>query len=160
MKPQEETVLKIIYQTIDRPGPFEKRVILFTDIPEQQQISIAVKGKVNEAPVAKIKVEPRKLQLDTVDWDSVSPLCYRITNEGSEPLVISKIHRVEDGAVYFDGKKDGNLVIKPKEIKVLDLGFKPTGKGRFTQVIFFETNARNARNGRYAIMIMGEAAGK
>ena len=160
MKPQEETVLKIIYQTIDRPGPFEKRVILFTDIPEQQQISIVVKGKVNEAPVAKIKVEPRKLQLDTVDLDSVSPLCYRITNEGSEPLVISKIHRVEDGAVYFDGKKDGNLVIKPKEIKVLDLGFKPAEKGRFTQVIFFETNARNARNGRYAIMIMGEAAGK
>ncbi|MBN1848328.1 MAG: DUF1573 domain-containing protein [Deltaproteobacteria bacterium] len=157
MKSEEETILKIIYQTLNRPGPFEKRVFLFTNIPDQKEITITIKGMVREAPVPKIRVEPRKLRLGLINTNSVSNLSCRITNEGREPLTITKIHMIEGDTVYFDGKKQGNLVIKPKESTSIKIDFTPMTEGPFTRVIFFETNAKNARNGRYAIMVIGEA---
>jgi hypothetical protein len=156
LKPQEETVLKIIYHTINRPGPFTKRVMVTTNISGQKDIEITLKGTVNEAPAAKIRVEPRKHRLGFIKQGAVRNLIYTIKNEGRKPLVVTRIFAKEDTAVYFDGKKEGNLVIEPKESRVFEIGFKPVGAGPFTQVIFFDSNATNARHGRYAIMLIGE----
>lgn len=160
LKPQEETVLRIIYKTTNRPGLFRKRVLVTTNVPEQKYIMITIKGIVDEAPAAKIKVEPRKLQLGTLKTISVLNLIYRITNEGREPLVITKIHKTENTTIYFDGDKEGNLIVGAGESRVFELEFKPLQQGPFVQVIFVDSNARNARHGRYAIMLIGRVEEK
>lgn len=156
MRPRDETVLRIIYKTINRPGPFRKRVLVTTNVPGQEHIMITLKGTVDEAPAAKIKVEPRKLHLGAIKAGSVSNLIYRITNEGRESLVITKIGTIEDATVYFNGEKEGKLIIGPSESNYFELEFKAEDVGHFTKVVFIHSNARNARHGRYAIMLIGD----
>ena len=157
LKPQEETLLRIIYQTKDRPGPYEKRIYLSTDIPDQDDIVITIKGVVLEAPVAKIRVEPKKIKLGIIKKGSITNFNLRIGNEGRESLVITQIQNVEATENYFDSRKEGKLVIGPKESTVFKVPFLMDTVGPFVKVIFIESNARNAPHGRYAIMVIGEA---
>src|SRR5512144_1273753 len=92
LEPNEKTELKVSYATAGRPGPFEKKVILTTNIPGQDKIEIfMMKGEVLEAPAAKIVVLPRKVVLAGDERRAGKKQTFSMTNEGSLPLVITDI---------------------------------------------------------------------
>ncbi|MBN2374209.1 hypothetical protein JXL19_10530 [bacterium] len=155
LKPDEDTMLRIVYQTRDRPGPYEKRIYISTDIPGLDDVVITIKGTVLAASVAKIRVEPRKFKLGDIRKGSVTDLNLRMMNQGSETLVITKIQDTETGEIYFDGTKEGNLIIGPKGSSEFKVPFVTDSPVPFIRVIFIESNARNAPDGRYGIMVIG-----
>jgi len=127
-----------------------------TDISGQDLVVITIKGAVLEASAAKIKVEPKKIRIGTIIKGSITNIDLKIINEGRQPLVISRIQNVEATDRYFDADKQGPLVIGPNASTVFSLPFFRDAPGPFVQVIFIESNARNAAHGRHAIMVIGE----
>ncbi|MBN1848415.1 MAG: hypothetical protein JW932_07505 [Deltaproteobacteria bacterium] len=150
--------MRIVYHTKDRPGPYEKRIYLSTDIPDQDDVVITIKGMVHEAPIAKIRVEPKKFKVELVKTGRVMNLNILISNEGSEPLTITRIQNEKGTNTYFEAGKQGGLVIGAMGSTGFNLAFLANQASPFVQVIFIESNARNVLNGRYPIMIIGESA--
>lgn len=153
LKQNEEAVLKIIYSTENRPGDFKKRIYLMTDIPDSPPLVITVTGTVHEASIAKIEVEPRKINVGSIERGAIELLSVTISNPGSKPLEINKISGTTSGESYFDRRTAGDLIIPPETFKKFEMPFSTDTDGAFVEVIFIESNARRDR---YAIMVMGE----
>jgi hypothetical protein len=155
LNPDEKTELKAVFETAGRPGVFRKIVTLSTDIPGQDEIeALVMMGTVKEKPSAKIQVDPRKMVLEGVEPGVVRPQTFSVKNTGSVPLIITKIFVQDSNTLYFDGAKEGNLVIEPDMIKKIDLQLRvESGEKQSEQLIVIVSNARNAANGNYIIMI-------
>ena len=91
LNPKEDAVLKIIYDTDGRPGPFEKRIYLLTDSLVQPKLDITLKGEVLPAPSALIRVEPRKINIGLVQKGTQNEIGLKVSNEGNQSLEIRKI---------------------------------------------------------------------
>ena len=89
--PGEKTVLRITFDTKGSPGPFRKTVTVATDIPGREDLEVTIEGTVREAPAAKIRVTPRRVDLGTVGPGYVTTGPFAVTNPGSLPLVITKV---------------------------------------------------------------------
>ncbi|MFC1534741.1 hypothetical protein ACFL7M_15415 [Thermodesulfobacteriota bacterium] len=155
LKPQEDAVLKIVYHTRGRPGPYEKRIYLFTNSSVQQKLAITLKGEVKPAPAARIKIQPRKINLGPVQKASMKKLNLRISNEGDRSLQISRIRGTMIKTV-FDSNPDARIVLDPKESRILEIVFQGALAGPFVEVVFIDSNARNTLKGQYAVMLQGE----
>ena len=156
----EKTTLKVSYATTGRPGIFEKNVTFTTDIPDQEKIEIfSMKGTVLEAPSAKIAVEPRRVVLEGAERGTGKKQSFAVTNEGTLPLEITRIHLKDGDAVYFDGAKSGNLVVGPGETKTIEINLEPeTGTERVQKLILIECNARNAGSTGYFLIVRYESS--
>ena len=155
LNPGEKTELKVSYETTGRPGPFEKKVIFSTNIPDQEQIEIfRMKGDVLEAPSAKISVKPRRVELTGTERDTGKKQTFSITNEGSLPLIITRISLKDSPSALFDGADEGNLVVEPIQTKTIELQLDPEiGTELLQKLILIECNARNAGNTGYFLII-------
>ncbi|HEY3277108.1 MAG TPA: hypothetical protein VGJ94_10845 [Syntrophorhabdaceae bacterium] len=154
MAPKEKTSLKLIFDTKDSPGPFEKIATITTSAPSIEELEVTMSGKVREAPAAKIRVTPRKIELGPVTTGSVHKKELAILNEGSLPLEIRKIYGKETSAVYFDAEKEGEMSIKPGETKKIEIAITPGTRGTQVQeLIIIESNGKNATKGGYVIMV-------
>src|SRR3974377_354825 len=101
LAPNEKTALKVSYATAGRPGAFEKKVTLTTNIPGHETIEIfMMKGEVLEAPGPKIAVVPRRVILAGAERSTGKKQVFSITNEGSLPLVIPDIRSKDGKNVY------------------------------------------------------------
>ena len=157
----EKTELKVTYVTEGRPGPFQKKVIFSTNIPGQEKIEIfSIKGTVKEAPSAKIRVDPRRVVLEGAERSAGKNQAFSVTNEGSLPLVIARIHSKDGKTVYFDGTKEGNLVIEPAQTKTLELQLDAdNGEKQPREYILIDSNAKNAGESGYLLIVQyGTAA--
>ena len=154
----EKTILTVSYATTGRPGAFEKNVTFTTDIPNQETIEIfSMKGNVLEAPSAKISVDPRRVVLGGGERDTGKKQPFAITNEGTLPLEITRIHLKDGDTVYFDGADSGNLLVGPGETKTIEINLEPeTGTERVQKLILIECNARNAGNTGYFLIVRYE----
>ncbi len=161
LNPKEKTDLKVTFETAGRPGPFQKKVIFITSIPGFENIEIfAIRGMVKEAPSAKILVEPRKILLAQNELSTGKNQIISITNQGSIPLTISRIHSKDGNTVYFDGIKQGEMVIEPNQTKTIELNLIINSRRDVAQdYIIIDSNAKNAgKSGYYlAIQYGGEA---
>ena len=151
----EKAELKVTYETTGRPGIFEKTVTFTTNIPDQEKIEIfSMKGNVLEAPSAKISVNPRRVVLEGAERDTGRKQTFAITNEGSLPLEITRIHLKDGPTVYFDGAREGNLVIGPQQTKTVEIQLDPdTGTDQVQKLILIECNARNAGESGYFLIV-------
>lgn len=143
LKPGEKTELKVSYETEGRPGPFEKKVILTTKIPGRETIEIFdVKGKVLEAPGAKISVEPRRVTLKGEERAAGKIQRFAVKNEGSLPLVVKGVRSKDGKTVYYDG---GDFTVEPGQSRELELKLvgKPGNKEE-REFLLVDSNARNA----------------
>ena len=155
LEPKEDTVLKIIYNTDGRPGPYEKRVYLITDSLVQPKLEFTLKGEVLPAPAARIKVEPRKVTIGSLQKGSQKTIGFRVSNEGDRPLEITKIYSATGRSVVIR-KREEKKRIPPKEFTELEITFQPATVGPFVEVFLIDSNARNALSGQYAVMVIGE----
>jgi hypothetical protein len=155
LEPNEKTELKVTYKTEGSPGIFQKKVILSTNIPGQDKIEIfMINGEVLEAPGAKISVNPRRIVVEDIDQGTVKKQVISVTNEGTLPLVIERIHSQDGKTTYFDGAKEGNVVIEPAEEKTIELQLA-AGKGEkgAKDIIIIDSNAKNAGKTGYFLIV-------
>ena len=155
LDPKEDAVLKIIYDTDGRPGPYEKRIYLLTDSLVQPKLEITLKGEVLPAPAARIKVEPRKINVGFLQKGSQKTIGFKVSNEGDQPLDITKIHSATGNSLVIRKSEEGKR-IPPKEFTELEITFQPAAIGPFVEVFLIDSNARNALSGQYAVMVIGE----
>jgi hypothetical protein len=157
LNPNEKTDLKVSYATTGRPGAFEKKVILTTNIPGQESIEIfMMKGDVQEAPAPKIAVAPRRVMLVGSERNTGKKQLFTFTNEGSLPLVITDIKSKDGKTVYYDGVKAGNITIEPSQTKNLELQL-PGNSGQERELILIHSNATNAGESGLFIMLQYSA---
>ena len=159
LKPGEQAELKVSYDTEGRPGVFEKKVILTTNISGEEPLEVlTIKGTVNEAPSAKIAATPRRIALSGNDRRDGRKQAVAIENEGSVPLVITGIRSRDGRNVYFDGTAEGAITIKPAETKTVEIQLiGNTGAASEREYIQIECNARNAGDSGYFIIVQYEA---
>ena len=105
LSPKEDAVLKIIYDTDGRPGPFEKRIYLITDSLVQPKLDITLKGEVLPAPAALIRVEPKKINIGFLQKGLQKRIDFKVSNEGNQSLEITKIYSAIDKGLVFQKKK-------------------------------------------------------
>jgi hypothetical protein len=155
LNPGEKTQLKAVFETAGRPGIFRKTITLSTDIPGQEEIeAFVMTGTVKEAPSAKIQVDPRRVVLENVEPGMVRTQLFSVKNTGNIPLVVTRIYAQKSNAIYFDGIKEGNMVIDPDQIKKIELQLKAGSNEKdLEEMIVIVCNARNASKGNYMIMI-------
>jgi len=155
LDPNEKTELKVSYATAGRPGPFEKKVTLTTNVPGHEKIEIfMMKGEVLEAPAAKIAVVPRRVVLAGAERSAGKKQAFSVTNEGSLPLVITDIQSKDGKTVYYDGSKAGNMTIEPGQAKTIELQLPGnSGEKEERELILIHSNAKNAGEAGLFIMI-------
>lgn len=157
LKPREKTTLKITYNTADRPGIFKKDITIETDIVGHEEVEMEVVGTVKEAPGAKILVTPRKIDAGNLKKGSSTKLTMDVRNDGTLPLVIRKITERATGLVFYDGVKQGDILIGAGETRRLELEYKTAKSGPFTDVLIIDSNAKNAAKGGFAFMVVGKS---
>jgi hypothetical protein len=159
LKPNEKTELKVSYATKGRPGPFEKEVILTTNIPGHEKIEIfKMKGEVREAPGAKIAVTPRRVMLEGNELTAGKKQAFSVTNEGSLPLVITGIRSKDGKTMYYDGSKEGSITIEPGKTKTIELQLKgKSEEAADRELILIDSNATNAGSAGLFLMIQYSA---
>jgi hypothetical protein len=155
LDPNEKTELKVTYGTEGRPGTFQKRVILSTNIPGQEKIEIfAIKGEVREAPAAKISVSPRRIVLEGIERTAGKKQALSVTNEGSLPLVIDSIRSKDGKTIYFDGAREGNIAIEPSQTKTIEIQLAgDNGEEAMRDLILIDSNAKNAGKSGYFLIV-------
>ena len=162
LNPNEQTELKVTYGTAGRPGLFEKKVTLGTNIPGQEKIEIfAIKGEVREAPSAKISVSPRKIVLEGSERLEGRKQSLSVKNEGTLPLVIVRIISKDGRMVFFDGAKEGNITIEPAATKEIEIRLSGReGEAPEREYIVVESNAKNAGESGYFLIVQYSAPAK
>ena len=155
LNPKEDAVLKIIYDTDGRPGPYEKRIYLITDSLVPPKLEITLKGEVLPAPAARIKVEPRKIDIGFLQKGSQKGIEFKVSNEGNQSLEITKIYSAT-GESLVSTKGQAGKRLPPKESTEIEITFETSSIGPFVEVLLIDSNARNALNGQYAVMVIGE----
>ncbi len=157
--PKETTSLKIIFATEGRPGPFRKTVTLSIDGPTVEEMEIAMEGTVREAPVPKIKVVPRRVDLGGVAEGKIIEQEFAVTNTGTVPLVVSRISAQLSRKVFFPESKEERMVIAPGATKKLKLPLKvDRPSGEYEEEVLIESNAKNAPKGGYVIMVRNDGS--
>ena len=158
MKPGERTELKVIYDTADRPGLFEKKVILTANITDAEPIEIlTIKGTVNEAPSAIIAATPRRITLTGNERRSGKEQAVAMKNEGVLPLVINGIRSRDGRNVYFDGTGQGAIIIEPGQTRTVEIRLGGNdGDASDREYIVIDCNARNAGDTGYYIIVQYE----
>ncbi len=152
--PREKTFLRITFDTKGSPGPFRKTVTVGTDIPGREDLEVTVEGTVREAPAAKVRVTPRRVDLGVVRCGHVTMGPFAITNPGSLPLVITRVYVKGTDGVLHDGERQGNLIVLPGETRAFEWAMRAgEGRGDHEEVIVIESNAKNAPEGGYVIMV-------
>ena len=152
-------MLTITYNTFKFPGEFKKYVIVTTAKPEEQDFVITLRGFVKEAPMGKIHIEPREIDLGRLGLETPQKQSYKISNVGTAPLTINKIYSIKSKTIYYDENKEGAIIIQPQETKVIELEIKPYKEGRFVEVIIFKSDARNSDENGYKIVVIGKVEG-
>jgi hypothetical protein len=155
LAPRERTSLQVVFDTKDSPGSFQKIATITTSVPSVQELEVTMNGNVKEAPAAKIKVAPRRIDLGSIATGSVHKKELTIANEGSLPLEIRRIYGKETAVVYYDATKDGGILIEPGKTRKLEITFRPGKSGdKVQELIIIDSNAKNVTKGGYVIMVL------
>lgn len=154
LAPKEKSFLKVTFDTEGRPGPFRKTILISTDILGEEEVEIILEGIVKEAPAAKIRVTPRRIDLGKIKPPYSAHQSLIITNTGVLPLVIKRIYTKGNGAVYFDAVNQGDMVIQPGLTRQVDFEIIADKMGeQVHELIIIESNAKNAPRGVYTVVV-------
>jgi len=155
LDPNEKTELTVTFATEGSPGIFRKGIILSTNIPGHEEIDIfSIKGDVLEAPGAKISVQPRRISVEAAERSTGKTQVISVTNDGSLPLQISRIHSKDGKTVYFDGDESGVFVVEPDQTRTMELKVQAdSGAESMRDFIMIDSNAKNAGETGYFLIL-------
>ena len=156
MNPGEKTLLTITYNTFKFPGAFAKTVTVTTVEPEKRDFVISLRGVVEEAPMGKIEVAPRKADLGKLQVGEIARQTYTIRNVGTAPLRVQHIYSKKSRAVLFDEKENGPLVISPGKDYSFHLEVLAEEPGQLIDLIFIRCDARNSSEKGYKVVAVAE----
>ncbi len=127
------------------------------NLPGRNIVAVAIKGVVKAAATARIRVEPRKVYLENIQEGEIFSRRFQVTNTGQLPLVIKKIYFPRDNGVKLVNQPPG-LTVVPEQAVPLELTFRLQSKKPITEIFCFDTNAQNAREGQYSVMLIVQDA--
>jgi hypothetical protein len=147
--------MKVTFKTDGAPGPFQKRIVVTTDAPDQEEIRISMKGSVKEGPGAKIQVTPRKADFGTVKAGGTAKLQFTLSNTGTMPLQLNKVYSQSDKHIYADwtGK---DMAVDPGKSTALTVEITPQKPGPYSERFVIESNAKNAPKTGYIVLGTGK----
>jgi hypothetical protein len=100
-------------------------------------------------------VEPRKIHTGPLRKGSQNKIEFKVSNEGNQSLEITKIYSAT-GKSLVVREGEINKHILPNQSTKLEIILQINTVGPFVEVLLIDSNARNALNGQYAVMITGE----
>ncbi|NLT65743.1 MAG: DUF1573 domain-containing protein [Acidobacteria bacterium] len=155
LDPKEKTELKLTYDTAGRPGPFEKKAIVSTNVAGFVNVEIfTIKGEVQEAPAAKIAVTPRRVTLQGAERAAGKKQAFAIKNEGTLPLTVTGIRSKDGQTVYFDGASEGNITIEAGQTRTVEIQLKgKEGEKAERDYVLIDSDAKNAGESGYFLII-------
>lgn len=104
-----------------------------------------------------IRVEPRKADVGVLSANSENEVQIVLENTGDAALTVSRIESTTNDSVYFDAEKTGAIVLAAGEKRTAKFFVKPSQPGRFLDVIFVYSDARNDIGKGYKALLSGEA---
>jgi hypothetical protein len=157
LAPREKTSLTITFNTAGLPGPFRKTATMGTKDPGQGELEVTIQGTVKEAPCAKIKASPRRIDLGGVREGTVVQRKVTITNTGTLPLTITRIFMKNTGAAVHAASVRKPVTVAAggeQTIECVIAAGKP--ERQYQDAIIVESNAKNAAKGGYVIMVRND----
>jgi hypothetical protein len=81
-----------------------------------------------------------------------------VKNEGSLPLIIARIISKDGKTIYFDGAKQGNIVIESAQTKTIEIQLSANnGDKPEREYILVDCNAKNAGESGYFLIVQYSA---
>ncbi len=157
LAPREKTSLTIIFNTAGLPGPFRKTATMGTKNPDQGELEVTIQGTVKEAPCAKIKASPRRIDLGGISEGTAVRRKLTITNTGTLPLTITRVFMKGTGTAVHAASAQRPVTVPAggeQTIECVITAGKP--KGQYQDSMILESNAKNATKGGYVIMVRND----
>lgn len=152
LEPGEKTFLDMTFDTKGRSGPFRKTATISVNNPGQADLEVTMEGTVEEAPAAKIRVDPRRIALGDLQAGSSRSVTFTVTNTGVLPLVIDSVHP-EGAGLRLDGKGCPVTVV-PHGTHEFQCSLETEKtEGTHEGTIVIESNAKNAPEGGYQVRV-------
>ena len=156
LRPGEKTELEVTFPTINAPGPFEKIVTIYIDVPEKKQYEVIMTGNVKEAAGAKIAVTSRKVELGDIKQGETKKQNILVKNPGELPLIIYKAS-TKVGSSVSVSVNALPVTIAGGQTADVELSIVVSKQGTFAERIFIESNAKNATKSGFVIQVSGKA---
>ena len=146
----------ITYKTFKYDGKFDKTVSVFTGPEGKDETVIRLVGYVDPIPMGVIEMAPRKTEVGDLAANKDNEVEIAIKNTGNAGLTVSRIVSQKFNVVYFDGKKQGPIVIAAGQQRTVKLMINPAKPGRFLDSILIFSDARNDIGKGYKGIVAGE----
>ncbi len=157
LAPDETAELSITYQTFKYPGKFDKTIYIFTGPESENETIIHITGNVVPASMGVIGMEKRKTEVGDLALDKGNKVQITIKNEGDAPLTISRIYSSKFETEYFNAEKSGSIKIPAGQEQKVELVVTPREPGRFLDIVFIYSDARNDIGEGYKALLSGTA---
>lgn len=88
IKPGESTVVKVIYDSKNRPGPFNREITIFMNGPGSKPVTVFMKGEVVSPKGPRLVLDANRINLGVQAFRQRVTVSVPIRNKGNEPLVV------------------------------------------------------------------------
>ena len=113
-------------------------------------------GQVEPIPMGVIEMVPRKTEIGSLALNKARSVSIVLKNTGDAQLTVTKISSQKFNTVYFDGEKNGPVVIPAGQTQTIQILIAPTKAGRFLDSILIFSDARNDIGNGYKGILAGE----
>ena len=146
----------ITYNTFKYDGKFDKTVNIFTGSEGKDETVIRLVGMVDPIPMGVIEMAPRKTEVGELVLNKDNTIQIVLKNTGNAPLTMSQIASQKFNKVYYDGEKEGPIVIPAGQQRTVKIIIVPPKAGRFLDSILIFSDARNDIGNGYKGILAGE----
>lgn len=146
----------ITYNTFKYDGKFDKTVSVFTGHEGKDETVIRLVGYVDPIPMGVIELAPRKTELGNLAANKNNEVQIVLKNTGNAVLTVSRIVSQKFKTVYFDGEKEGPIVLAAGQHRTVKIVINPPEPGRFLDSILIFSDARNDIGKGYKGILVGE----
>ncbi len=146
----------ITYNTFKYDGKFDKTINIFSGSEGKDETVIRLVGTVEPIPMGIIEMAPRKTEVGALALNKDNPVQIVLKNTGNAPLTMSRVTSQKFNKVYYDGEKNGPIVIPAGQQRPVKFMIVPPKAGRFLDSILIFSDARNDIGNGYKGILAGE----
>lgn len=157
LQPGESAGLEITYNTYKFPGKFQKYVNVSWGNEEAEKAVITMVGMVDPIPMGVLEADPRKVTSGSMAPEKPVKVQFSLRNTGNAEMTVTKIMSRNTGEVFFDSETNGPMKIKPGANRNVSITVTAHTPGEFLDLILVYSDARNATERGYKVMVMGTA---
>ena len=153
INPGESAKLTINYNTFKYPGKFDKTVTVVTGNATDQSQLIHIVGDVQPMPMGEMEIVPRKIILEGLIAGKKCTAKIVLKNTGNALMTVSKIESHKFKTVYWKGIQ----TIPAGKSAQINFMIAPQNKGKFMDILFVHSDARNDIGNGYKAVLIGDA---